>query len=249
LKQIFGNKKRIFINLKIGCECSCEYCYLPELTSSLDYSNRKLDYCEALGILQTMDCFKRGRQGTILSFGCYSECWSKDIYQDTLKMIERLIEYENSIQISTKQFISTDFLLLMDNMCKYHGHITINVSMPTISHSKEIEKGTTCIENRIKMLEQAKNMKKLQFCMYIRPVLDGITILDIDQYCSLMDMFNIPCVIGGRYHKSTDKNNRDDVGEGYLEECEPRDLKIIEKRLLRHGKVYRHSTDLLKKIT
>ena len=77
LHFVYGAQERIFLNTALGCSARCQYCYLPEL----DIGNRPeyISAEETLEMLRNLSYFVPGPLGTILSIGCYSECWDKHI--------------------------------------------------------------------------------------------------------------------------------------------------------------------------
>ena len=92
---LFSNEPdRLFINTSLGCSSNCSYCYLPKLKYS---KGKKLDtYITADVLIEQVnlyDNFKEGKEGTLISFGCYSECWDEQNKPQTIK----LIKYYDSI--------------------------------------------------------------------------------------------------------------------------------------------------------
>ena len=45
---------------------------------------------------------KFGKNGTLISFGCYSECWDEKNKPQTIKLIKYFLEKGNQIQVATK---------------------------------------------------------------------------------------------------------------------------------------------------
>lgn len=86
-------KERLFINSSLGCTANCAYCYLPTLKYS---KGKKLDnYVTAEKILKDLENYKElelGRNGTLISFGCYSECWDERNKKETIKLIKYFLE-------------------------------------------------------------------------------------------------------------------------------------------------------------
>lgn len=193
--------------------------------------------------------FTRGKDGTILSFGCYSECWCDETRESTIELMCKLAEFGNPMQLSTKMRIKVEDILRVDNTLLYENQLIINISMPTITHAAFYEPGTDIPTERISILDRKGELKNIKFVLYIRPVIDTITVQDILLYGNLMKQYSVPCIVGD-YFVMDDFNNTAynyGVGEGLLIETEPKDLKKLSSELSKYGQVYRHSTELIKR--
>lgn len=137
-------KERLFINTSLGCTANCAYCYLPTLKYS---KGKKLDnYVTAEKILKDLGNYKElefGRDGTLISFGCYSECWDERNKKETIKLIKYFLEKGNKIQLSTKKYIDYKELTDIRKLIKFYGQLTIFISSATISYSDVLENNTT----------------------------------------------------------------------------------------------------------
>src|SRR5690242_8819382 len=96
---ISGERDRIFINTSLGCLASCSYCYLPVL----GYINgREPDvYISADKIIEEVICrsdFVKGKHGSIISIGCFSECWSEKNKENIKNIIRYFISQGNPVQ-------------------------------------------------------------------------------------------------------------------------------------------------------
>ena len=70
------DNKRIFINTSLGCAGQCAYCYLPKM----GYSNGSDNYrtISAQTIIEFIEKNKLDiNQKTLITLGCYSECWDE----------------------------------------------------------------------------------------------------------------------------------------------------------------------------
>lgn len=102
---ISGNDSRIFLNLELGCSSSCSYCYLPSEGMSHDErppEKLRRSATEMLVQLEKFPNFKPGATGSILSIGCFSECWDERIKSETIALINGLLPLGNHIQFATK---------------------------------------------------------------------------------------------------------------------------------------------------
>lgn len=243
LRRVYGNAERVFVNNTIGCNADCAYCYLRELGDEQG-STWKYTYIDALEQLRAMKEFKLGKQGTIVSLGCYSECWSDENREDTRRLICELAGSNNPIQMATKKYLGN--IEDIDQCLQYKEQLTIYVSIPTISESRKIEKNAELVKQRIRNFELNSVLKNCNFVLYIKPVLQDITIKDIEQYAGIMKKYGVPCVVGEylAYNK-TGKWTKDMVGEGYLQEKPVADVDKIIERLQKEGQVFRHSIEVI----
>lgn len=246
LKLVYGNAERVFVNNAIGCNAQCSYCYLPELINEQE-DIWKYSHIDALEQLRTMQDFKLGKQGTIISLGCYSECWSDENREETKQLICKLADSENPIQMATKKLIDFEDIEEIDNCLQYKEQLTIYISIPTISESETMEKDTDLVMKRIENFALDSKLKNCNFVLYIKPVLQDITIKDIEKYAEIMRKYKVPCVVGDNLVYSTDgKWTKNMVGEGYLKEDKVDDVDKIMEQLSKVGQVFRHSTDVIK---
>lgn len=198
-------KERLFINTSLGCTANCAYCYLPTLKYS---KGKKLDnYVTAEKILKDLENYKElelGRDGTLISFGCYSECWDDRNKKETIKLIKYFLEKGNKIQLSTKKYIDYKELIDVSQLIKYYGQLTIFISCATISYSNVLENKTTPPEERFKSFLITKELN-IPTILYIKPVLYNITIKDIDLYKEVIKKYNIKDVVVGSIIKTNGK--------------------------------------------
>lgn len=198
-------KERLFINTSLGCTANCAYCYLPTLKYS---KGKKLDnYVTAEKILKDLGNYKElefGRDGTLISFGCYLECWDERNKKETIKLIKYFLEKGNKIQLSTKKYIDYKELTDISKLIKFYGQLTIFISSATISYSDVLENNTTPPEERFKSFLITKELN-IPTILYIKPVLYNITIKDIDLYKEVIKKYNIKDVVVGSIIKTNGK--------------------------------------------
>ena len=195
---LFSNEpNRLFCNTSLGCTANCSYCYLPTLNYT---KGKKLNtYITAEEIIKQIEVykdFKAGKNGTLISFGCYSECWDEINKPQTIKLIKYFLEKGNQIQFSTKKYVDYKDLIDINKFIKYYGQLTIFISSATISEWNRFEKGTTNPIERFKSFNITKELN-IPVVLYIKPVLYNITIKDVDRYIELIKKYNIKDVIVG----------------------------------------------------
>lgn len=200
---LFSNEPdRLFINTSLGCTANCSYCYLPLLNYS---KGKKLNtYISANEIIEQIklyDNFKEGKDGTLISFGCYSECWDEQNKHQTIALIKYFLDKGNPIQISTKKYVDYNDLTDINNSIQYYGQLTIFISSATISEWNKFEKGTTNPTERFKSFE-ISNKLNIPVILYIKPILYDITLKDVDKYIDVIKKYGIKHVVVGSIIKT-----------------------------------------------
>lgn len=241
-----GNEERIFINTAIGCACNCSYCYLDSL--GIKGIPEKGDVDKIVEQLLLQKYFNKGPNGTIISIGCYSECWDEDNKENTLKLLRKVVTYGNYIQLATKKKIAMEDIVAINKIALFKNQIGIYISIPTISKSRELEVGTDTIEERLSVLEYSKLCNNIYFVMYIKPVLLGITVEDIEKYIDIMKKNAIACVVGTMLIPTSKENGAKMIGNSYFYEKKIDEEQIIMDKLKKYKKVYTHSCDVIKEM-
>lgn len=240
---VYGDPDRIFLNTALGCDGGCRYCYLPALGITAGQMEASVD--EILRLLDGTEAYRPGREGTILSLGCYSECWDENNREKTMELLRRLMRRENYIQLATKREIALPTLLELDSLAAFPGQLGIYLSVPTLSASREWEPGTDPVEARLSPLSCRHRLKNLYLVLYIKPVIPGVTLGDAVRYRRLMEKHGIPAVVG----PMLEPGGGDAavlVGESRLAERETEELDALTAYLAAGGRVYRHSTDVVR---
>lgn len=241
---IYGTDERIFINTALGCNAGCKYCYLPYL--GYERKKKMISGEMAIRILKNMPSFKRGINGTILSIGCYSECLDIRNIEETKKIIQEILPFENRIQLATKQLVTREVCDLIRENRMYTEQMKVYISMPTVSLIAQLEPGTVSEKMRIRNIETCMKYD-VSPVLYIKPFMESITDADLDKYIKILKNYKIPAVVGG-YLYTRKKDMVADVGNGRLYETgkTERRKEFIEE-LRKYAEVYEHSTELLKR--
>lgn len=237
---VYGDSQRIFLNTALGCSAHCQYCYLSGL--GIGHNPHYISAEETLTLLQQSDEFVPGADGTVLSLGCYSECWDCKNKSETIKLLSNLADYGNYIQMATKQAVSKDELKQLDALARYPGQIGLYLSTPTLSHSVELEPGTASIKDRLAPLNWQAELKHIYLSLYIKPVLPDITLEDASIYCQLAERYHLPIIIGPLLvcGESTVQ-----VGEGFLQEADCDESEVLKRMLEPYGHIYVHSMQII----
>lgn len=239
---VYGDAKRIFVNTDMGCNANCQYCYLPSL--GIVHGKRKISAYQAIELVENLKYYKSGKEGTIISIGCYSECMDKDNIADTITLVKYFVSNGNFVQLSTKKQIERSFFEEIIQCTNIKRRLWIYVSLPVITNSCFIEEGTDAPEERIRNFDICQQYN-INSVLYIKPYLDGVTNKDIVQYSKLVAQYNIPAVVGEML--STRQNmQRTIVGEKRLFEYRVQGMDEFINQLEKSTKVYLHSIDCMK---
>ena len=239
-KCIYGTSERIFVNTAIGCNACCKYCYMPKL----GHKKKEKTISGEMAVQQVlnMTCFSPGKNGTVLSLGCYSECLDLQNIKETETVVQGLLPLGNRIQLATKQIVTEHFLEIIKRYQMYDEQMHIYISMPTISLIEQLESGTALANQRITNIENCIR-HNIPVVLYIKPFLENITESDLEKYIKIVRKYRIPAVVGGYLY--TEPNGKlADVGNGRLYEgnLEFGRIKFINE-LRKHTQVYEHSTE------
>lgn len=200
---LFSNdKKRIFINTSLGCTANCSYCYLP----TLKYSKGKdlNNYITAEELIKQFEEYKEfieGKDGTLVSFGCYSECWDDTNKNETIKLLKYFLKKGNQVQFSTKRYVDYKDLLEISKDIKYKNQLVIFISSVSITEWEKYESKTTNPNERFKSFEIEEKLG-IPVVLYMKPILYNITIKDIDKYKEIIKKYNIKNVVVGSILKT-----------------------------------------------
>jgi DNA repair photolyase len=193
---LYGDTNRIFLNTNLGCSSQCSYCYLPELNIAIGTkANKHMSVNDLFNSLLENTDFSAGKDGTIISLGCCSECWDEANQGNTIELLSKLIPLGNPIQLSTKREVKLASIQPLLSELAWYGQLNIYISNSTISHWDEYEQKTTAPMHRFKSFD-LKSTNKIPMYLYIKPVLLGITIKDIEQYISIANQYNLDIILG-----------------------------------------------------
>ncbi len=236
-----ANNKRIFINTNIGCTGNCSYCYLPKM----GYSNQEIVKSTKTSeeIITMINNNINVNKHTLITMGCFSECFDDYNKEETIKIIKYFLNQGNQVQLSTKKQIKWHDIKSILPFIKYYGQFIVFVSSTTISMHDEIEKNTDTIKNRFKNFKYNKYFPTV---LYIKPVLKNITYKDVDLYKQYIKKYNIKyTIVGSIFTEQTSSETIPFSNENKLFYNEIADeLKII-KELQNICKVYRRSTEVV----
>lgn len=234
------DNKRLFINPSIGCTSKCQYCYLPKL--GIKDVKRKT-FKEIIEMLEKSN-YKLSKN-TLITLGCFSECFDELNKEETLKIIEYFLKKGNQIQISTKRQILYNDIKNLIPLIKYYGQLTIYISSSTKTHYEQYEKGTEPLDSRFKTFDLINY--NIPVVLYIKPVIQNITIQDIELYKKLITEKGISHVVVGSLFtedKNTESAPFTSTDKLFYTKCI--DEELITKELTSVTKVWQRSTEVIK---
>jgi DNA repair photolyase len=236
------DNSRVFVNTALGCKGSCSYCYLPKI----GYSNTYINLNKPANLLiEEIKDIKGITNNTLISLGCYSECFDDSNVEETKTLLKYFLSNNYQVQLSTKKHIKIKDIKEISKYIKYKGQLIIFVSFSTISYWKTHEKNTDNPNKRIKNFN-IKNKYNIPVVLYIKPVLENVTIKDIDIFKNVINKYLVEDVVVGSIFKETG------VGEKVvflkkLYYSQNEDEEKIIKELKPICNVYKKSTEVLKK--
>ena len=242
------DNKRLFVNVNIGCLGSCSYCYLP----IMGYSNNKIIKStktseEVINMINNSNL--RINKDTLITFGCFCECFDKFNKEETIKLINYFLDKGNQVQVSTKKMLNYLDIKKIISHIKYYGQFILFVSSATISKHSIYERNTDIPDLRFKNFKFSKYFPVI---LYLKPVLKNITYKDISLYKDLIKSYNIKyVVVGSIYTKDNSLESVHFSSNNTLFYNEINDEFIIIDELKKICNVYRRSSEvcsLLKRI-
>ena len=201
-EHIYGDSKRLFLNTELGCASACTYCYLPSEGFGIGLNKSEFTYrIEAETLINALERDPRvkfGKDGTLLSIGCFSEAWDPRNREGTIQAIKALLPYGNPLQLATKRKIGVEDLRKITSCPAWQGQLSIYISSATISHWRDYEPLTVSPAKRFESFDSC-SVFGVDVCLYIKPLIPSITIKDVDQYGALMEKYKIVSIVGERF--------------------------------------------------
>lgn len=240
------DNKRIFINTSLGCSGKCVYCYLPKLgysNSSEDY--RTLSAKTIIGFIEKNEIDIN--QKTLITLGCYSECWDEYNRNETINLIKYFLKKGNQVQLATKKQIVLEELTEIVPLIKYVGQLVIFISSSTISKHDMFEKNTTSILDRFQNF-LLLNSLNIPAVLYMKPVLPGITLNDLELYKKYIEQYKIrDVVVGSIFTNRTSEETVHFSDKNELFYTKDNDENIIISELSKITNVYKRSSEVMYK--
>lgn len=244
-----NNPTRLFINTSLGCNANCSYCYLPKLKYSKGQPVTTYKTAEEiLSFLKSYSEFIPSKKGTLISFGCYSECWDQKNKAETIKLIKHFLALGNRIQFATKKYVDYQDLIEISKLIQYPNQLSIFISSATISNWETFEPLTSPPKERFHSFE-IPNHLNIPVVLYIKPVIQNVTSKDIDKYITLIKKYQIKnVIIGSMINAQGTGDSAPFISDNSLRYNSTSDEEIIKKSLSPYCKIYERSIDFISKI-
>lgn len=187
------DNKRIFVNTCLGCTGKCSYCYLGKM--GYDNSSIVGEIRKAEELIEEIERAGISRD-TLITLGCFSECWEDNNKPETIKLIKYFLQKGNQIQLATKKEITVEEASELESLIQYLGQLVVFVSSATISKWDTIEMGTDSPSKRFNTFEISKVLN-IPTVLYMKPVLKGITKNDIELYKEVIQKYDVKDIVVG----------------------------------------------------
>lgn len=240
-----GDENRIFISSSFGCQYNCNYCYLKEM----GVRGRKIVYSfeQILNEINRQEIYIPGKNGSIITVGCYSECMDEFNRETTLKVIQYFLKKNNYVQLSTKKELNKKDLFEIKKCVSFEKQMLFFVSLPTISYADVVEPDIDSVALRIRNF-RIKEDYGMEVYLYIKPFLDDITFKDLNYYIDLIKKYKLEVVVGERMHLYKGNGEKIIISHTAMVENSSRDYEKFLDIIKQITNVYQHSDDVIQKI-
>lgn len=196
------DKKRIFVNTCLGCTGKCSYCYL----NKIGYDNNSVtgEVQKAEELIEEIEQYGISKD-TLITLGCFSECWDDNNKPETIKLIKYFLQRGNQVQLATKKQITLEEAKEFENLIQYIGQLVVYVSSATITRWNDLENQTDSPKKRFSTFEISKSLN-IPTILYMKPVLKGITIRDIELYKKVIEKYGVRDVVVGSIFGEKESN-------------------------------------------
>ncbi len=205
---VYGSKDRLFINTTLGCRSRCSYCYLPSLDYEVGASNLMIkDSDYVIEMVESRSDFIQGKKGTIISLGCYSECWDEPVRESTLALITYFLRKGNPVQFATKRYVACKDIEQVSKLISWRGQLSIFISSTTLTKWNSIERGTDSPDIRFRSFDLTKKTG-VPVYLYIKPIIKSVTISDLNKYVDIVKNKDVSgVIIGSKFIMTNESNN------------------------------------------
>lgn len=206
---VFQDSGRVFIDPAVGCASNCRFCYIGEFGySTVEIS--PYSGADIATILSNDNRFIPGQNGTIISFSPHTEAFDKQVISKTIEYIKALSALGNPMQIATRRKLSREVVATAVSGLAYYGQLTLFVSTCSISYHHLFEAGTTQPSVRFETIEIC-HQENLPVCLYIKPIIPNVTILDAENYISVIENYSVKFVCVGALYTNPKLQNKLDL--------------------------------------
>ncbi|EKF9996586.1 radical SAM protein [Vibrio cholerae] len=190
---------RIFISPILGCNAQCHFCYIYDKGYTTKAVKNGFDIEQVIIYLNSHESFKLGKDGSIISIGAWGDPfprYNKSLCYHTINWLKKLADLGNPIQIMSRYELHPEILEEIVNLNKYYGHIMYSTSISSIENFRVIEPYSDTPNKRLTSVSILNNAGIATNVM-IKPFIQGITDLEVDQIAEALSVYGIKqCVVG-----------------------------------------------------
>lgn len=196
----FEGSTRCLVSPQIGCKADCSYCYLDGYRAENGRPILPVLPQDLIRMVESDARFVKGQYGTVVSFGCFTECLLGSIFFPTMNLIKHFLSYGNRVSIATKMN-PTLLVKSLRDFIQYEDQFSVFISCPTITLWGKYERKTRPPE--VRLVSIPKILEANFSCyLYVKPFLGEDTSIDIEIYKKYMQLYNIAVVVGQRFAHS-----------------------------------------------
>ncbi len=191
-----ARSNRVFVSLSLSCPGRCSFCYIESLVQ--DQKAKSKDGASEFGKLIALtlsndDRFKKGKNGTTILLGGFTDPLHKSNIAESLGFIDEISVHGNLIHLATRYGFGKSHI---DNITtEKYNNLIINYSLSSFEDGVEVK-------NQSERFKEAKQLiaRGLKVSLYLRPILPGKTIREIDKIIKECKESGIAkVVVGGLY--------------------------------------------------
>jgi DNA repair photolyase len=197
---------RFFVSPILGCKAHCSYCYIfsEGYTSRIVRNNFTID--ESIRWILDHAEYHQGNTGSILSVGAWGDPFppkDDEAIAYTLCWIKKLCELGNPLQLISRFALHNSTIEEISSYSKYKNQILFSTSISTFRSWQEIEPNTDPPIDRLKTLSRFLE-RGIPANLMIKPFLNGITNLEVEDFTASLLRFNIKYCVVGSLHWNED---------------------------------------------
>ncbi|MDU9050902.1 MAG: radical SAM protein [Candidatus Electrothrix sp. Rat3] len=237
---LFYNKKRLFINSRVGCLARCNYCYLDRIGIPRGKIAKQIQPADIIRVIGKNLKTIWKPDDTLASFGCYSDPWDAYSKHHTKKIMTFLNQNKYRVTLSTKQAVNSIDLEEIYSLDK--SYLYFLISIPVANEISVMEKGTSSLRQRIESIK-VLHENGFNVAIYIKPFLGDTTLKSLPEIVKILQCISLPVILGKLFVSSPGtKGNKAVVSNSYiLVESETREYFNVKNILQQYTTVYENS--------
>ena len=235
-----AKENRVFLNNILHCDAKCTYCYLTQSKLSNIVNKTIIPSDELIKQLENIKGFKYGPKGTIVTVGNFSECFSSRVINETVKLINHFLKKGNYVQTATKKQIPEGVFKSFSSHIKFKDQFAVFTTVAVITDNDRVERGADSLIKRLENFTCAQKYD-INCLLYIKPVLDGVTINDVSKYKQIIADYHIENIVVGGLYSEEGKGDCKSFTGGILRKTNSAEPESICSGLSTYCNVYTSS--------